>query len=259
MTSPDEWLLRKLSRKPGTEDYEDATHEEPEGDPLAILKVEFPDLAATVSGKRVADFGCGLGAQAIALAGSYDCRVVGIDTNPRALAEASRLACEWRLDHERLSFCDCTSPELFGTFDVVISQNAMEHYPQPDAALASMRSLLRPGGQILLTFGNPWFAPWGSHMQFFCRVPWVNLLFREQTVMSVRASFRSDGARRYEDVESGLNKMTLRKLEGLLANSRLDVDTVRYHGVRRQDWISGVPWLRELLVNQVTCRLTRRD
>jgi SAM-dependent methyltransferase len=259
MISPDEWLLRKLSRKPGTEDYGDAMHDEPEGDPLAILKAEFPDLAALVRGKRVADFGCGPGAQAIALAGSYDCRVVGIDTNPRALAEASRLAREQRLDRERLSFCDFTAPDLWGSFDVVISQNAMEHYPDPDAALASMRSLLRPCGQVLLTFGSPWFAPWGSHMQYFCRVPWVNLLFREQTVMTVRASFRSDGARRYQDVESGLNKMTLRKLEGLLATSRLEVDSVRYHGVRGQDWVSSVPGLRELLVNQVTCRLTRRD
>jgi len=231
--------------------------EAPEGDPLAVLKAEFPDLEAMVSGKRVADFGCGLGAQAMALAGAYRCRVVGIDTNPATLAKAANAARERHLDTERVSFCDFTAPELFGAFDVVISQNAMEHYPQPAAALETMRRLLRPGGQIMLTFGPPWFAPWGSHMQFFCRVPWVNVLFRERTVMRVRASYRSDGARRYEDVESGLNKMSLRKLEELLSASTMGVEYIRYHGVKRQDWVSEVPLLRELFVNQVTCLLTR--
>jgi SAM-dependent methyltransferase len=254
----DEWLLRKLSRTPGTGE-DAAAAAEPAGDPLGLLKAEFADLGARVSGKRIADFGCGLGAQAMALASSYPCEVVGIDTNPRTLAEAVGLARQRSLDRGQLEFCDFTAPDLFGTFDLVISQNAMEHYPDPAAALDTMRKLLRPAGQIMLTFGPPWFAPWGSHMQYFCRVPWVNLLFRERTVMAVRARFRSDGALRYEDVESGLNKMTLAKLEGLLETSRLGVDYIRYHGVKGQDWVSAVPWLRELLVNQVTCLLTRRE
>jgi SAM-dependent methyltransferase len=261
MVSPDEWLRRKLSRKPDAGDYADSTAPELdlERDPLALLKKEYPDLQAMVSEKRVADFGCGLGAQAIALAASCDCRVVGIDTNPRALADAASLARKHQMGDDQVAFRDFTAPDLFGTFDLVISQNAMEHFPEPHLALETMRRLLRPGGQIMLTFGPPWYAPWGAHMRFFCRVPWLNLLFREQTVLTVRASYRSDGARRYEDVESGLNRMSLRKLATLLAESKMRVEYIRCRGIKGQDWVGRLPLLRELLVNRVTCLLTRVD
>ena len=96
-------------------------------------------------------------------------------------------------------------------------------------------------------------------MHFFCRIPWVNLLFRESAVMRGRARYRSDGAQRYEEIESGLNRMTLRKLDTLLAQSRLRSDYIRYRGVKGQDWIGAVPLLRELLINRVTCLLTRSN
>ncbi len=261
MTAPDVWLLAKLCRRPEAGDYPPnvAAELDPERDPLALLRREYPDLAAMVAHKRVADFGCGVGAQAMALAAAYDCQVVGIDTNPRTLAEAVRRARERGLSEAKVAFPPPASPGLAGTFDVVISQNAMEHFPQPAEALASMRALLRTGGQILLTFGPPWFAPWGAHMHFFCRIPWVNLMFRERAVMTVRARYRSDGARRYEEVESGLNRMTLRKLQHLLAKSGMRLTFIRYRGVKGQDWIGAVPLLRELLVNRVTCLLTRSD
>jgi len=257
--SPDEWLLQKLSRPPGSADYRYEDEDEIEADPLALLRHEYPGLRDLAEHKRVADFGCGRGTQAMALASACDCSVVGIDTNPRWLAEAQRLARERELPVEKVSFLPLGAAELFESFDVVVSQNAMEHYPQPDTALETMRRLLRPGGQLLLTFGPPWFAPWGAHMRFFCRVPWVNLLFRERTVMSVRARYRGDGARHYEEVESGLNRMSLRKLEALLQHSPLEVEHLHYRGVKGQHWVARVPVLRELLVNHVTCILRRPD
>lgn len=251
---PDEWLLRKLSRKPGIGDYSYGAPAD--ADPLALLRAEFPDLEARVRSKRVADYGCGVGAQAIALAATYYCRVVGIDTSPRWLAEAKRSAREQRMEGGQVAFRDSAAPDLLGTFDVVISQHAMEHYDQPEAALETMRRLLRPGGKILMTFAPPWFAPWGAHMNFFCRVPWVHLLFREKTVMSVRAGYRP-GRRSYE--ECGLNRMSLRKFKTLLSTARMGVDYLKYRGVKGQDWVNGIPLMRELLVNQITCVLARRD
>jgi len=255
MMPPDEWLLRRLARKPGHYEsrFDDSA---PAADPLAFLKAEVPDFEARVRGKRVADFGCGIGSQAIALATTYDCRVVGIDINPRYIVAAERLAREQQLDRGQVSFRDSAAPDLLGTFDVVISQDAMEHYAQPEAALETMRRLLRPGGQIMLVFGPPWFAPWGSHVGLLFGIPWTNLLFREKTVMNVRASYRPY-QRCY--VECGLNKMSLQKFERLLSASRLVVDYIKYHGAKGQDWVGRIPLVRELLVLEVTCLLTRRS
>ena len=55
----------------------------------------------------------------------------------------------------------------------------MEHFPEPEETLKEMISALTPEGRLFITFGNPWFSPYGSHMQFFTKVPWVNILFSE--------------------------------------------------------------------------------
>jgi len=256
---PDEWLLRKLARKPG---WAESTNPDYfafgvfKGDPLASLRREFPDLEAKVRGKQVADFGCGAGAQAIALACTYDCRVVGIDTSPGWLAEARRSAREQPMDGGQVDFRDFATPDMFGTFDVVISLDAIEHYVPPDAALETMRRLLRPGGQIMLIFDSPWFSPRGSHVGGLLGIPWLNLLFREKTVMRVRASYRPYRCS-YE--ECGLNRMSVRKFETLLSASGMAIDYIKYHGVKGQDWAAGIPLVRELLVSEVTCLLTRCD
>jgi len=145
--------------------------------------------------------------------------------------------------------------DLCGKFDLVISQNAMEHYRDPAGSLCLMRQAVRPGGRILITFGPPWLAPYGSHMHFFTAVPWVNVLFRERTVMAVRRHFRNDGATRYDEVRKGLNKMTLRKFKELVITSGLRPVYWKLECAKGLNSVAKIPLLREFFVNRVTCLL----
>lgn len=215
--------------------------------PLALLRREYPDLDQIVAGRRVLDFGCGLGDQTEALA-SLGASVVGLDTHAPSLERA-------RILHPGLTFVANLS-ELGEPCDVVISQNAMEHFPDPAATLKDMISAVKPGGRLLITFGPPWYAPYGSHMQFFCRVPWLNVLFPESAVMRARSRYRSDGASRYEDVEQGLNRMSLAKFERLIAG--YNVERRHYSGVKRMDFLTAIPVIRELFTNHVTV-IIRKD
>jgi len=79
----------------------------------------------------------------------------------------------------------------------------------------------------------------------------VNLLFPEAAVLAVRARYRSDGARRYEEVESGLNRMTLRKFERLVEEAGLACAHRHYRCVKRVQLLGRLPALRELFVNEV--------
>ena len=108
----------------------------------------------------------------------------------------------------------------------------------------------------MITFSPPWYAPYGSHMHFFTKVPWVNLLFSEATVMAVRACYRADGARRYESVEGGLNKMSVGKFERIVSSAGLQFVYRSDDGVRGMDAVTHIPFVRELLTNRVTCTLT---
>lgn len=253
-----ELILRHLSRDPAAGDYIEGT-DRSASDPLKLLKREFSDLESMVSGKRVLDFGCGRGLQAVALVKEFDCSVCGLDTNTRTLEAARGFAKESDIPEERLWFREGVEKDMAGSFDVVISQNAMEHFPDPAAVLEQMKSFIGEGGIILISFGPPWFAPYGAHMHFFSRVPWIQLFFSERTVMKVRGLYRNDGAQRYEDVESGLNKMTVAKFERLVAQSGLVLSWKRYGCIKGLDWLGTIPGLRELFVNHISCILSSNN
>jgi SAM-dependent methyltransferase len=205
--------------------------------------------------KEVLDFGCGTGYQSVALARAGAKHVVGLDVNPSYLEKARQLANQTGLDG-KVTFLDRLNRSFRARFDVVISQNTMEHFPQPIDVLREMKLVLKDGGVIFITFGPPWFAPYGSHMNFFVRLPWVNILFDEKTIMTVRSYFRKDGAKRYEDVEGGLNKMTVRKFEKLTSIPGLRVEYQRYDCVKGLNFLGKLPLIREVFVNQISCVLT---
>ena len=216
-------------------------------DPLKDLRREFPDLPARLSNRDVLDFGCGFGDQSAAMAREFGARVTGFDKHRGLLAAATK-----RYGH-LARFTD----HLDGsTFDVIISQDAMEHFDDPVAAVTAMTAALRPDGAILMVFGPPWWAPYGAHMRFFCPIPWLQLWFSEKTVMAVRAHYRHDGAMRYEDVESGLNRMSLAKFEQILGSSGLRVAERRYVGVKKIHFLTKVPVIRELTTVVVAATLT---
>lgn len=220
---------------------------------LNLLRHEFPHFEDLVSNADVVDFGCGLGEQSLELARIGAKSVLGVDINESYLKEASEI--KTRVDPENqlsVEFSDINAIGHNQKFDLVISQNAMEHYTDPLGVLEQMRSILKFDGKILITFGPPWYSPYGSHMHFFCKLPWLNLLFSEKAIMTVRERYRDDGAKLYEQVESGLNKMSLSKFENLCSSLGLVFSYSRYRCIKGLDSLGKIPLLRELLVNRIS-------
>jgi SAM-dependent methyltransferase len=242
-----ETIIGVFSREP-EEHY--GTQEKAPDNPIEVLEAAYPGLADLLKGKTVLDFGCGFGHQTNALTHSdkYECQVQGLEINKDYLRKA-------RTTYPRASFIDGLDAEQ--KYDVVFSLDSMEHFREPDSVLEAMKDALRPGGLLLITFGPPWYAPYGSHMHFFCKLPWLNVIFPERAVMAVRNRFRSDGAQRYEDVESGLNKMSLRAFERLVKRSGLELGRNRYNGVKGLDVLTKIPVIRELCTSRVTVVLRK--
>lgn len=217
----------------------------------------YPNFSNLVSGKYVVDFGCGFGYQSIALVKKYCCSVFGIDSNRKTLRKAIDNAKKYNISSQKLSFIERISPNMLNSFDVVISQNSFEHFGNPELVLNEMINLLNDSGIVLITFGPPWFAPYGSHMHFFCKIPWINILFSESTVMKVRNYFRNDGAKCYEECESGLNKMTIARFESIVSLCDLKIKYKKYECVKGMNWLSKLPLLKELFINHVTVILSK--
>ena len=239
-----ERLLLSLSYRPDAVD-KTSSHMKPTDEwnlenALETFTSAFPDFEARVRGKRVLDYGCGDGFQSIAIANLGADYALGVDINENRLAHARRLA----NGLENVGF----SRKIDGEFDIVVSLNALEHFVNPLENIKEMKNALNDNGTILLSFGPPWFAPYGHHMYFFCPFPWINLLFSEATVMRVRSLYRSDGATSYEP---GLNRMSIRKFERLIHEAGLTFEKRKYHSVKTISILAKIPLLRELFINQV--------
>jgi peptidoglycan/LPS O-acetylase OafA/YrhL/SAM-dependent methyltransferase len=218
-----------------------------QGDEFKQLERVFPNFIDSLKNKSVLDFGCGLGYQTVAIAKNGARESVGLDISRKRLAQAGELA--GAITNVR--FVDHLDPAV--RFDVIVSQNAFEHFIDAPEVLDSMRRALAPGGRIFITFGPPWYAPWGAHLSFFCRLPWVQILFPESVVLEVRSLFRPTPHRSYGAI--GLARMSAHKFERIVERSGLKTADIRYDCVKRQNWVRFTP-LRELFVNQISCVLT---
>lgn len=221
-----------------------------------LLKYLDPEMVSRIKGKAVCDFGSGAGFQSVAMVRAGATQVLGIENNDDRLNFSRELVMRHNLS-DRISFRADVDDEFRGTCDIVLSQNSMEHFSDPVSVMMSMKSLLRPGGKLIITFGPPWFAPYGSHMYYFTKLPWVHLIFPERTVMAVRSRFRRDGAVRYDEVEAGLNKMSVAKFERIVKGCGLKVVYKRYDCVKGLNFMQSIPLVRELFINHITCVLTR--
>ena len=144
-------------------------------------------------------------------------------------------------------------------YDVVYSCSSFEHFVDPDAELRKMIELTRPGGEIIISFAEPWFSPHGSHMTGYTGIPWSNLIFSESTLMEIRSRFRNDGATRYCEVEGGLNQMTVAKFERIIRSAHgVDVTEFRLFAVKGLPLVTRLPVVRELLTRAVSCVLHKR-
>jgi SAM-dependent methyltransferase len=250
-----EWLLITLSRDPCSPDYAGGTLLYDEYNALDFLIKTVPTFKQKIRGKRVLDYGCGWGWQTALMVREGAREVVGLEIEPKGRERARRKAAEYGFSG-RITIKERLDEAEYGTFDLVISSSSFEHFADPEAELRAMRRAVAEHGSVIISFAEPWYSHSGSHMNFFCRVPWMNLWWSEETLMRVRGRYRHDGARRFEEVGGGLNRMTLAKFTRIIRNSGMDVRWMKAYPTKGLPLVAHIPVLRELLVSAVAVELT---
>ena len=103
-------------------------------------------------GQRLLDVGCGLGDAALALAADLgvEGEVVGVDASAEMIAGARSRAHAARCRMRFVVGDACTLDEPDDSFDVVRSERTLQWLTDPEAAVAEMTRVLRPGGLVSL-------------------------------------------------------------------------------------------------------------
>lgn len=209
------------------------------------------DFFDRTAGKIVIDFGCGEGSEAIEIASQGAKRVIGLDIREDSLATARQRAASAGVQD---TCCFTTSTNELA--DVVVSMDAFEHFSDPAAILRIMDSLLRPEGEVLVSFGPTWYHPLGGHV--FSVFPWSHLIFSEEALLLWRSTFKTDGATRFSEVTGGLNQMTIARFQALVAASPFTFEHFELVPVRQAEVFHN-RFTREFTTAIVRCRLVKRS
>lgn len=220
------------------------------------------------TGRTVLDMGCGAAGKSLYYLSIGAVQVVGVDIVPHYQEEAEAFARELGFE-DRFTFLLGDALHLpipDGSFDVVIMNDFMEHIRSPEEAVREALRVLKPGGRIYLNF-PPYYHPMGIHMSDVIGIPWVHLLFSEQTLISAYKELvhgLPDEAQRldlrFSTDETGrtyisyLNKMTLRKFHRLLQAAGLKPLWYQEIPLRRfLTPLARLPVVKELFVKMCAC------
>jgi 2-polyprenyl-3-methyl-5-hydroxy-6-metoxy-1,4-benzoquinol methylase len=212
----------------------------------------------TFAGKTVLDIGCGMGSLAAEAAQQGATEVVGIDLEVKMAGE--QIARRFGDVADKIELVETAGDldEIAGrSFQLVISKDAMEHYPDPEHFVHRMTKFVAPGGELAIGFSPLWKAPQGGHIYFMTKVPWAHLMFSEQTIMAERKRFRPDeDAETFAEVRGGLNKMTYARFRKLMAETGFEpvyfeTNVGDSRAVKTMRALAKVPLLREYFTQSV--------
>lgn len=200
--------------------------------------------------KVIIDFGCGDGEDAVDIAKHGARKVIGVDILEHSLARARQRATEYGVTGN-CTFVTKTDERA----DVILSLDAFEHFDDPAEILRIMRRLLKDNGCVLAAFGPTWYHPLGGHL--FSPFPWAHLIFSERSLIRWRSDFKTDGATRFCEAEGGLNQMTIRRFESIVAESDFELAAFETVPIRRLKPIAN-RLTREFTTAIVRCKLIPR-
>lgn len=228
------------------------------------------EILTQIEGKRVLDYGCRHGRQGAAYllngATHVTCVDHGNDTigHDRPLPEKYGLAL--RLPALLGGSFDCSlmprnSEELDlpkDFFDTIIMINMLKHFARPERVLNACYKALAPSGRLIITFMRPWRHPYGSHMYYAAKLPWIHLCVSADSSRRVSQRFWRNCLHCFNDVEGSLNRLTLKHFFELARECGFEIEFLQLRAIKRLTFLTRIPVIREFFTNRINCILTKR-
>jgi len=178
-----------------------------------------------LTGKKVLDFGCGMGGMTLWYGSNWDCSVYGLDIDGHHIEVANTIKNKHRIDNVHFIRADLLKTELEGNYDYVFLNDVVEHIPMDilEAIFKKISTLLSPNCRIFISY-PPWKSPYASHLNHVIKIPWCQFLPQrilnaliEKHNHPIVGEIESDLKAAY----AGLNRLTPKKITALIKNTGL--------------------------------------
>jgi ubiquinone/menaquinone biosynthesis C-methylase UbiE len=212
----------------------------------------FKNHLPSVEGKTLLDVGCGYGGRSVhyALMGA---RVVGIDIKPERFKMSYFFARQHGVE-KRVEFQIADAAELpfaSNSFDVVISNNAIQYIANPRKSLQECRRVVKPEGLICINFGPPWFAPVCPDIGAV--FPWTHLIFPQEAIKKayIRMGKGDYFKGRTDNIYKYNNRLSIKSYKQLILSVDLEL---LYFKLWTRPYVAPlihVPFLKEFFCAQI--------
>jgi len=121
---------------------------------LNPLRLKYVQRIGSLAGKQVCDVGCGGGilSESMARDGAH---VLGIDLAQAVIEVAELHAVETKIELQyRVVAAEELARQRPAEFDLVTCMEMLEHVPAPAASLAALATLVKPGGDVVVSTLN---------------------------------------------------------------------------------------------------------
>jgi len=196
---------------------DDASH-------LKVDKELIPKLM-DLSGKRIIDFGCGMGGMTLWYAKKWDCEIYGVDIDQHHIEVANFLKNKHQIQNVYFEKRNIVEHPLEGKFDYIFLNDVVEHIREDYLVniFQQLAKALSTKGKIFISY-PPWKSPYASHLNHVIKIPWCQFLpspvlnnLIEKNNHPIVGDLESD----LKEAYAGLNRMTHKKLMGIMAQTNL--------------------------------------